>query len=594
MRAGVSARLVGKLACSDVAPLGAAVARVEYEPADSPRPVSYQPLATVAAAPDGTLRLGPLFPRFRYRLRLSAAGCADLELGPRELAAGESWDLGAVTLTRAGAIRGRVVDLEGQAVAGATVTALNGPAGASTISDRQGQFSLGSAYAGEGWVTARKAGYYLGGARAAGGAEGVSMPLCPVGRTAPWAGQPLALPAALPAEEARGRALRVYEQAAQGLAGCPGAERWWGGLLEALAAVDPDQALGAAAHRGTDTQMAALIGVATGLRDRDPEAAPAVLEALPGNWAAHDQVQLARHVAADHPEVARRALAEVVRRATQAPGGSAPVRLALAGEAYLDLGDRAAGEDALNRAAALVATLGAGDTDTYERGVVAAALARVDVDRALQLMAAIRSAAGSNRNSIFEYSREMINLAGRVARTDLPRALRIMQDPQATGPYGGEWIVRLAGEAAGNDPQGALKLLAEAEWPTGGSGMPPGAVPPAAPKKPAAPKPQAPAAPKAPGPKPPPAGLTPAAPSPGVPHVDPMEVLAGYVSVAWRTAESDPAMARAAVARVRELAGRTPARSWYRSPRAALLAAAYLGARCGDPDPRSLLLGPSR
>jgi hypothetical protein len=354
------------------------------------------------------------------------------------------------------------------------------------------------------------------------------------------------LPAALPAEEARRRALRVYERAAGELGTGRGGEGEWGSLLAALAAVDPDRAAAAAAKWGKETQGRVLVGVAQGLQDRDPEAALGVLETLPGDWARY-RVQLARQVGKDHPEVARRALAEVVRQATQAPGGSAPLALAGAGEAYLDLGDRAAGEEALNRAAALVATLGSGATDSHERGVVAAALARVDVDRALRLRAAVKPGATSNRATVFAYWREMIDLAGRVARTDLPRALQILQEPAVTeGAEGGEWLVRLVGEAAGNDPQGALKLLAEAE--AGAGSHPP------------------------------------------LPSAELGEVLAGYVSVAWRTVESDPATARAAVARVRELAPRRPAHSWYRSPGAALLAAAYLGARCGDPDPRSLLL----
>ena len=142
-----------------------------------------------------------------------------------------------------------------------------------------------------------------------------------------------------------------------------------------------------------------------------------------------------------------------------------------------------------------------------------------------------------------EYYRQSQNLASRVARTDPERALQIWR--AATDGRRTSVFPRLAAEAAGQHPDLALEMIADVQSESATSMS---------------------------------------------------DTLAAYVNVALRTVESDPQTARVAISHIRELARRPAiardpyAYSWYRSPQASLVAAAILGAQCGDPDPRSLFL----
>lgn len=495
-------------------------------------------VGTVPTKQDGSFAFGPLLTG-TYKLQITARGHADEQIEEHELQSGETWDVGTITLVKAGStVTGKIVDLGGNPLPGAMVFSLNAPTRVQTPCVTDGEFTLAGLYPTKGYLFAEKSGYYLNGVMVMPGGEPITIPLCPQGQTAPWAADFKVVPRRMPEDQEREIAIRLVERAVEVLDASQEENRssYASSLLSSLAKIDPDRALAAAAQRDKRCQERVLTSVAQSLYDTDPAAALSILRNMPGHYPwIYYLTAFAKYVAETRPDLAREALEAVIEMCQGESAGDAGNYLAYAAETYLKLGDREAAQAAIEQAVEFVSKLTTSERDAYRRGVVAARLALFDLDRALELMESIK---GDD-----EYHRQSQNLAARVARTDPQRAVEIWR--AATG--GGYMSVfpRLAGEAAGQHPDLALKMIADGQSESATSMS---------------------------------------------------DTLAAYVNVALRTVESDPETARVAISHIRELArgpamARDPyAYSWYRSPQATLVAAAILGAQCGDPDPRSLFL----
>lgn len=537
LKEGAGAYIKGMVESSDGEPTrGAAVEVLERQERWGDARVGMVPTSD-----DGSFVFGPLLPQGLcvYKLKVSARGHADKQIEEHELKSGETWDVGTITLLKAGStVTGKLVDLDGNPLSGAMVFSLNAPTRVQTPSITEGEFSLAGLYPTEAYVFAEKSGYYLNGVMVMPGGEPITISLCPEGQTAPWAADLKVMPRRMPEVEEREMAIRLVERAVEALDASQEENRssYASSLLNSLAKIDPDRALAAAAERDRYCQDEVLGGVAESLFDTDPVAALSILKNAPDNWRWVYRLQeFGKHFANSRPDLAREALEAITEECGSGARKFAVCYLANAAEIYLKIGDREAGEAAIEQAVEFVSKLSTWETDAYQRGAVAAHLALFDVERALELMESIK---GDD-----EYYRQSQNLAACVARTDPQRAVEIWR--AATDGRRTSVFPRLAGEAAGQHPDLALKMIADVESESATSIS---------------------------------------------------DALAAYVNVALRTVESDPETARVAISHIRELARRPAmardpyAYSWYRSPQASLVAAAILGAQCGDPDPRSLFL----
>ncbi len=537
LKEGAGAYIKGMVESSDGEPTrGAAVEVLERQERWGDARVGMVPTSD-----DGSFVFGPLLPQGLcvYKLKVSARGHADKQIEEHELKSGETWDVGTITLVKAGStMTGKVVDLDGNPLSGAMVFSLNAPTRVQTPSITEGEFSLASLYPTKAYVFAEKSGYYLNGVMVMPGGEPITIPLCPEGQTAPWAADLKVVPRRLPEDQEREMAIRLVERAVEVLDASQEENRshYATNLLSSLAKIDPDRALAAAAQRDRSCQDEVLGGVAESLFDTDPAAALSILKNAPDNWRwVYRLREFAKRFTDSRPDLAREALEAVTEACSSGARNFAVCYLANAAETYLKIGDRKQAEATIERAVELASKLSTWETDAYQRGVVAAHLALFDVERALELMESIK---GDD-----EYYRQSQNLAARVARTDPERAVEIWR--AATDGRRYSVFPRLAAEAAGQHPDLALKMIADVQSESATSMS---------------------------------------------------DTLAAYVNVALRTVESDPVTARAAIAALREVA-RAPEMSpsryiygSYRSPRVSLVAAAILGAQCGDPDPRSLFL----
>jgi protocatechuate 3,4-dioxygenase beta subunit len=399
-------------------------------------------------------------------------------------------------------VSGRVVDRDGQPVAGAKVfQSGDGPIRTETTADADGRFRLPGVYNGPALVFAEKAGFRFGGAIVAAGDAQVEIKLARDGE--PPVAKQQTLPAPMSRAEERKLARELLEpvvaQARSDALGYAG-ER----VLPALARIDPERVLTMIENRVLSQPGAALGQVVLAQYEDDPREAVATIESDRAPAARASLFPALADAAADSDPARRgewldRALTEA--RRVEAAEAKLPLLRQLA-DRWLDVGELDRAKPILREGQTVIEAM-PHESYSYAREQFGEVLAVLDLPAARAIFerkgvtqsnqpsdeqvrrhlgeAAVRLAAfdpaEAERLAAIAYpgpnlgDRDTLyfRIARRMARADLPRARKLLEtipehreSPSAQPalvPFG---LGLMAADRAATDPDGARALLDEA------------------------------------------------------------------------------------------------------------------------------------
>lgn len=289
-------------------------------------------------------------------------------------------------------VSGHVLNHEGRAVPGATVwQSGDGPRRTQTTSDAEGRFQLGGLYDTPAFLFAHKDGCRLQGS-----------PVAPADKTCqiilPGSGEPApamrTLPPALPIEEERELAMTLLEPSLP-LLGGPATRPMQVDRLGTLARANPAKALEVADTVLTTAEFKLLAreSAALALTSIDLDEALAIIAQLDQPYTRVSTCIMACDQLADAPlEDRTKLLDEALLHARAEPEAGLKAReLGLIAVRWLDLGRRQRGVTLLREGQTLVEALPEpNETNlrlSVDRGAFAGALARIDAEAALRLLA---------------------------------------------------------------------------------------------------------------------------------------------------------------------------------------------------------------
>jgi RNA polymerase sigma factor (sigma-70 family) len=371
-------------------------------------------LQKITTDADGRFETHALWPGDRYRVEVSADGYAKTESVAVEGRRGQTHDLSRITLFRTGGfVAGKVVDTAGRPLAGVRVfNAGEAPWPVHSVTDESGRFRLDDLYAGPVYVFAQKAGYRFTAARVSSDTTEVTITLHNTGE-------------AVPRIDGGNKGVSFVEQqkTARRLL-----ERLWAlpaaregassRILQAMARLDPGQALRWSAQAGGRYDHTVRVTAAEHLADTDLDEALALLAPVKGDRAFTALKSLAERYISSDPAKALQLTEEAVVRARALEQPHRSWSLTQAASLVLRLGQVEAGRKLLDEAAEMAAKLGTERLQGYARGLVAEALAPYDFKRAMGLLEPI-----TNRAELERYTGKV---AIAVAPHDLDKALEIV------------------------------------------------------------------------------------------------------------------------------------------------------------------------
>jgi len=375
----------------------------------------------------GRLASQDLTPGLEYRLQLSAPHCFPLEAGAWTATAGQTHDLGTITLTRhTGFVAGVVVDEAGAPVAGAKVLNVgDAPDTLTVATGPDGRFRLEGLVEGTVYVSVEAPGREFVSVPVPTGTEDARITLRP---EAPGTvGPPPPREPQVPPEEAVALALPLVVEALrppQDLLASPQTVLGW------LARVSPEGAVRAAAEAGLPGGVADRVVARQRLLEGSDEALAQLRETADPYEVAWDLCDAAaERVARGDADRARTYLAEALPDAASVPEPwRTAVLLAQIGDILSPL-DPQAGAEALEQARVQAEGLALQQWEASVRGLVAERLAPWNLEGALALVEAIPDEATR--------ARQLEHIAARLAGTDPDRALDLLAglgaqaDPEA-------------------------------------------------------------------------------------------------------------------------------------------------------------------
>lgn len=432
----------------------------------------------------GTWTSDPQVPIGQYQLGVSANGCSSASTGSWEVVPGETHDFGTVTLVRAaGSIAGQVVDAANKPLAGVKVfNSGDGPKRTETATDPQGHFALTGLFPGRAFVFADAEGYVFTGACAAVGATDVVLRLTPRPEV-----KALGDPLPPPAGPTRAAELDAAKQLIQGALASANQEYYRQRLAALLARVDLPAAIKLSAEANGAYGDAIAKAMGRQLIDDDPEGALEWLEKIDDTdeYASY-QVFAVVELAKTHPDLARRQFDKALPLLDNIEENSGrAVLLAQLGAAMLPI-DRALAETTLRQAQDLASPLPRDENGSEIRAQVANALARLDIDAAVEMVQGLtgyenrpvhfeqrlaakiadanpeRAEQLLNIAQEWERRRETVDVVSLMAAKDPARAMRIARAMQETDESKPRALGALAVALRQTDPQSALTLFAEA------------------------------------------------------------------------------------------------------------------------------------
>jgi hypothetical protein len=278
--------LAGRLLGPGGAPLGGIPVKVQFRvPRDNfpgfPQDAQFEDNVEIKTGPDGAFRTPKELERkpSEFRIVVAAADFLPARTVWVPVPDGDLLRLPDLALKRAKGFRivsGRVVDRDGRAVSGASVSqAGDGPRWTSATVDAGGRFRLSGVSDGKALVFAEAPGFRYGGTIIGGGADPVEIRLARAGEP------PIATYKSLPSPLLRAEERRLAREllgpllplAQSGSLGNVGAS-----VIPALARVDPARVLEMIENRAVAEPSSTLIQVALGEYEDDPALAMAVIQ----------------------------------------------------------------------------------------------------------------------------------------------------------------------------------------------------------------------------------------------------------------------------------------------------------------------------
>jgi len=370
--------------------------------------------------PDGRFTTDSLWSIGSYQLHVTAPGHSSAKTGQWVAVPGAIHDFGEITLVAArGSLAGRVVDGEGNPVAGAHVRCPDGgPRPVSTVSDDAGAFRLEHLYSGTVAVIAEKQNLF-GGALLTVGTEDGTLTITPDLEVSAL-GEPQVVRGKTTQQTDWQVARELIEECLEPPGTGPIADLLFGSVLAALARIDADRAFTVAAEYGGKHDDSVLVSLGGRLLKTNPEEAITYLQSIGSDSSRVSRLRdAAQKLMENDPERARAILEDAIPQclAMSQPKYQA-CYLARCAEALYKL-DPEAAEMPIRKAAELAENLSYDDWEAYARGCVAEALCLIDLDAALLLIEGIADD--------YESTRHQPNMAARLAATQPESALDLME-----------------------------------------------------------------------------------------------------------------------------------------------------------------------
>jgi protocatechuate 3,4-dioxygenase beta subunit len=399
----------------------------------------------VATAADGSFAIGGLWAGDRYSIEITAPGYGKNGSGNVVGTVGAVHDFGSIRLVRSdGVVEGRVIDSAGKPLADVRVfNSGDGPEPKETRSGAEGKFRLEGFFATTGpvYVFAEKEGRRFTAAQTAVGAKDAQVTML-------LAGEPVPTPPPATtdrAAEEKAAARMLLESFRAGVS----SDDFFGRLILALAArIDPALAEAWAKEAGIKFEPPLPAGLMQGIAEQDLDWALSLIakDGARGYYALKD---LAKHFLASDPEKAMRCAEEAVVQTRNLDQPARAVGIAEMGALVARLGNAEAGK----KLALEAADMAAGWTPTRETqhsiGSIAAAVAVVDVDRALKLLEKFE------KNERDAY---VANVAAALDDLDKARSILAAVEPW----YARRALRRLAYRIAAARPSEAVALIESA------------------------------------------------------------------------------------------------------------------------------------
>lgn len=482
---GLVVAVGGRVLGPDGMPVSGALVRVQLRKENPNSPGRFEFPETVHFVDDVEIRTGPdgtfrspkeLYRKAReFRAEVTAAGFLPGHTGWVAAAERDLVALADVSLRRLQTLRflsGRVVDREGQGVAGVSVfQSGDAPRRTATTTDAEGRFRLVGVPSAGAFVFTERTGFRFGGAIVGPGEGKVEIGL------AREAEPPLAIPRMLPPlltraeERALGRELLAPLVVASRSGSLGSVDN---SLIPALARVDPDRVLAMLENRVLSDPASVVNQVALAQLEDDPAKAVATVAAdlnpatraegflvLADAWPGDDR--------AHRIELIDRALAEA-RRVVDSTFAGKVVRLGILGHVAdhwldLDLPDRAM--PVLHEGRRIVATLPR-DRHISDLEEFAESLAAFDLATA-RLIFERRGQTNANAIAPQQLNRNRAEAAIRLAAIDPAEAERLVHavTPESWDPQRPQYLLRICQRMARSDLARARKILDMIDQPIG-------------------------------------------------------------------------------------------------------------------------------
>ncbi|MGA2061572.1 MAG: carboxypeptidase-like regulatory domain-containing protein [Thermoguttaceae bacterium] len=361
---------------------------------------------------DGRFKFENLWPGFKYTVNVDTEGFAKYESKRIKGQPGTAEDFGKLTLIeQKGSVEGMVADSAGKPLAGVRVfNSGDAPSTLSTTSDGSGRFRLDGLRSGGVFVLAEKDGYRLKAAATNSNATGLTVTLLRTDEPAPpW--KPVRAPATYAEQlEAAGKILEKLHSLPQ-KSSYPWTYRF-------MARIDPAQAIEWTKNAKGSYKSESCRLAAEKVAEADVEEAITLLAPYADYSSFMTLQTLVNRYAASDPAKAERLAEEAVLLARKLDQPERTYALAKAGELVVRLGKTEQGRKLIEEAAAMADKMGTADSNVYYRGLVAGAIAPLDLPRAMSLVEP--TDAGSEKD------RALARIAKIIALTNLEKALELV------------------------------------------------------------------------------------------------------------------------------------------------------------------------
>lgn len=428
--------LLGRVLGPDGRPLADAEIRVAVrspgQPMNQGNGIAFRGSAEVRTGPDGRYETPSELPvEHEYRVSVEARGYEPAE---SQWLADQGGQVPDLTLVKSIGFReavGRVVDSAGNPVVGAEVfQSGDGPMKTSGVTDPDGRFRVPKIPDLPAFLFVAKEGYHFIGRRIESGAQSVQLVLRRLDE--PPASRIGTAPSPVSREEERAIVRELIAQAGKSAGGREGF-MLQSRLHHASALVDPDWMVGMIENQVVPAEPQVLTDVAVGRSEGDPRKVLEILDSIdsPGTEAQTALSLFDRLGPSARPSFRRELLERAERgaRKVDAPGSAASL-LAGVADRRLDLGEVGRGAALIREAMAIaekpdepVAGVVVGDLGDKAlhgvRGVLAPALARVDLPAALKLVD------GQDKQP-HQFDSVRIEIAKRIAGTHPAEARRLI------------------------------------------------------------------------------------------------------------------------------------------------------------------------